>query len=202
MLTREPASCSVIRVCVDPPCRLRGAEGVYASITGTLAAAGLSTSLFRQDVAALNLPFRYGAAILAAGSFQWLTDPMAAQKTLARIRAHLVAPSLLLMDLFIPAEAALASSGVTTTRAAEERTNRPPSFVRCVSHPVRASPNDIITVQAEACIHLQRTVHASKELGVKAGVTLTPATSLTTLGEILPDVDLVLIMSVNPGFGG
>ncbi len=70
-----------------------------------LAAAGLSTPLFRQDIAALNLPFRYGAAVLSAGHFQRLTDPLAAQKALARIRAHLVAPSLLLMDLFVPAEA-------------------------------------------------------------------------------------------------
>ncbi len=61
---------------------------------------------------------------------------------------------------------------------------------------------DIITVQVEACPHLHRTVQAIKELGVKTGVTLNPATSLTTLEEILPEVDLVLIMSVNPGFGG
>ena len=61
---------------------------------------------------------------------------------------------------------------------------------------------DIITVQVEACPHLHRTVQAIKELGVRAGVTLNPATSLTTLEEILPEVDLALIMSVNPGFGG
>ena len=61
---------------------------------------------------------------------------------------------------------------------------------------------DIITVHVETCPHLHRTVQAIKSLGVKAGVTLNPATSLTTLEEILPDVDLVLIMSVNPGFGG
>jgi len=61
---------------------------------------------------------------------------------------------------------------------------------------------DFITVQVEACPHLHRTVQAIKELGVKAGVTLNPATSLETIREILPEVDLVLIMSVNPGFGG
>jgi ribulose-phosphate 3-epimerase len=58
-----------------------------------------------------------------------------------------------------------------------------------------------ITVHVEACTHLHRTVQAIKALGVNAGVTLNPATSLHTLEEILPDVDLVLIMSVNPGFG-
>ncbi len=61
---------------------------------------------------------------------------------------------------------------------------------------------DIITVQVEACVHLHRTIQAIRELGVKAGVTLNPATSLSRLEEILPDVDLVMIMSVNPGFGG
>lgn len=61
---------------------------------------------------------------------------------------------------------------------------------------------DIITVHVETCPHLNRTIQHIKELGVKAGVTLNPATPLGTLEEILPDVDLVLIMSVNPGFGG
>ena len=59
-----------------------------------------------------------------------------------------------------------------------------------------------LTVHVEATHHLHRTVQAIKELGVKAGVTLNPATSLATLEEIIPDVDLILIMSVNPGFGG
>jgi ribulose-phosphate 3-epimerase len=61
---------------------------------------------------------------------------------------------------------------------------------------------NIITVQLEACTHLHRTVLRIKELGCKAGVTLNPATSLTALEEILPYIDLALIMSINPGFGG
>jgi len=61
---------------------------------------------------------------------------------------------------------------------------------------------DTITVHVEACQHLHRTVQSIKERGVKAGVTLNPATSLNTIEEILSDVDAVLIMSVNPGFGG
>lgn len=61
---------------------------------------------------------------------------------------------------------------------------------------------DIVTVHVEACTHLHRTIHRIKELGAKAGVTLNPATSLTMLEQILTDVDLALIMSVNPGFGG
>jgi ribulose-phosphate 3-epimerase len=61
---------------------------------------------------------------------------------------------------------------------------------------------DIITVHAEATTHLHRTVQAIRELGVKAGVAINPATPLSALEEILPDLDLALIMSVNPGFGG
>ncbi|MCP9470965.1 MAG: ribulose-phosphate 3-epimerase [Nitrospira sp.] len=61
---------------------------------------------------------------------------------------------------------------------------------------------DYLTVHVEACPHLHRTIQSIKEHGVKAGVTLNPATPVHSLEEILPDVDLVLIMSVNPGFGG
>ncbi len=61
---------------------------------------------------------------------------------------------------------------------------------------------DILTVHVETCPHLHRTVQQIKELGVKAGVTLNPATPLVTLEEILTEVDLALIMSVSPGFGG
>lgn len=61
---------------------------------------------------------------------------------------------------------------------------------------------DFLTVHVETCPHLHRTVQMIKELGVKAGVTLNPATPLVTLEEILPEVDQLLIMTVNPGFGG
>lgn len=61
---------------------------------------------------------------------------------------------------------------------------------------------DIVTVHVEACKHLHRTISTIKELGAKAGVSLNPATPLTAIEEILPFVDVVLVMSVNPGFGG
>jgi len=61
---------------------------------------------------------------------------------------------------------------------------------------------DLICVHVEATKHLHRTVESIHALGLKAGVSLNPATSLSTLEEILPYVDLVLVMSVNPGFGG
>lgn len=61
---------------------------------------------------------------------------------------------------------------------------------------------DLICVHTETVTHLHRTIQSIKALGVKAGVALNPATSLSTLEYILPDLDLVLLMSVNPGFGG
>lgn len=60
----------------------------------------------------------------------------------------------------------------------------------------------ILTVHYEACTHLHRTVNHIKELNMKAGVCLNPHTPIHLLNDILPDVDLVLIMSVNPGYGG
>jgi len=61
---------------------------------------------------------------------------------------------------------------------------------------------DIITVHQEACLHLHNTIEKIHELGSKAGISLNPGTTVATLEEIVYDVDLVLIMSVNPGFGG
>jgi ribulose-phosphate 3-epimerase len=59
-----------------------------------------------------------------------------------------------------------------------------------------------LTVHVEVCRHLQRTIAAIRQLGMKPGVCLNPATPLSTLEKIFPEVDLVLVMSVNPGFGG
>ena len=72
---------------------------------------------------------------------------------------------------------------------------------RYISQFVSSGAN-IITVHVEACSHLHRTIHSIKELGIKAGVALNPATPLSSIEEIISHVDLVLIMSVNPGFGG
>ena len=67
-------------------------------------------------------------------------------------------------------------------------------FVKAGSHQ--------ITVHQEACPHLHRTIQFIKSLGVKAGVSINPGTPVSTLESVLPDLDLVLLMSVNPGFGG
>jgi ribulose-phosphate 3-epimerase len=61
---------------------------------------------------------------------------------------------------------------------------------------------DILTVHVEACTHLHRNIQQIKELGMKAGVALNPHTSLSAIEGIIEDVDLVCVMSVNPGFGG
>ena len=65
-----------------------------------------------------------------------------------------------------------------------------------------AAGADIVTVHAEACTHLDRVVHQIKDAGMMAGVALNPATPLSALEYVLPDLDMVLLMSVNPGYGG
>jgi ribulose-phosphate 3-epimerase len=66
----------------------------------------------------------------------------------------------------------------------------------------RAAGAEVITVHYEACPHLHRTIQQIKATGAKAGVALNPHTPVSVLEDILEDVDLVLLMSVNPGFGG
>lgn len=61
---------------------------------------------------------------------------------------------------------------------------------------------DVLTVHIEACTHLHRTIAAIKQLGMKAGVAVNPHTSVSLLEDIIADIDLVCLMSVNPGFGG
>jgi ribulose-phosphate 3-epimerase len=66
----------------------------------------------------------------------------------------------------------------------------------------KASGADILTVHAETCTHLHRTLSRIRELGMKAGVSLNPATPIHVLEHVMDELDMVLIMSVNPGFGG
>lgn len=67
---------------------------------------------------------------------------------------------------------------------------------------MKSAGADILTVHVEACTHLHRTISRIKEFGMKAGVSINPSTPVSSVEEILPFVDLVLVMSVNPGFGG
>ncbi len=98
--------------------------------------------------------------------------------------------------------------GPFVVEAARRVTTLPLDVDLMIESPERSIPqfadagSDIITVHAEACPHLHRTVQQIKELGVRAGVSLNPSTSVTVLDHILEELDLVLVMSVNPGFGG
>ncbi|MEK4474098.1 ribulose-phosphate 3-epimerase [Paenibacillus sp. FSL R7-0048] len=65
-----------------------------------------------------------------------------------------------------------------------------------------AAGASVITVHAEACVHLHRVVHQIKELGLKASVAINPGTPASAVREVLEDVDMILVMTVNPGFGG
>ena len=85
-------------------------EAMLASCAARLRKAGHEARLFRQSITALNVPFRYGAAFIAAGSLQLLTAQDAVLEALVRIRAHLVEPAVLLLDLFVP-DAALHPPG-------------------------------------------------------------------------------------------
>lgn len=100
------------------------------------------------------------------------------------------------------------SIGPLVVRALRPITTLPLDVHLMIEHPERYLSDfakagaDYITVHVETCPHLHRTIEEIKALGVKAGVTLNPATPLSSLEEVLPLLDLVLIMSVNPGFGG
>ncbi len=98
--------------------------------------------------------------------------------------------------------------GPLVVEAAARIASKPVDVHLMISHPDKyidlfaKAGADWITVHVEACTHLHRTVARIKELGKKAGVVLNPATSLSTLDYILEDVEVVMLMSVNPGFGG
>lgn len=98
--------------------------------------------------------------------------------------------------------------GPMIVKAAKKVTNLPLDVHLMIESPENyidefaSAGSDIITVHAEACRHLHSTVGMIKKAGLKAGVSLNPATPLMFLDDVLEDIDLALIMSVNPGFGG
>ena len=98
--------------------------------------------------------------------------------------------------------------GPVVVAAIRKRTRLPLDVHLMIVEPERfvaefvAAGADMVTVHAEACPHLQRTLAQIRELGAKAGVALNPSTPPDALRYVLDDLDLVLIMSVNPGFGG
>ena len=98
--------------------------------------------------------------------------------------------------------------GPPVVRAVRRCTTLPLDVHLMIEHPERylepfaEAGAGSLTVHEEACVHLHRTLQWIRELGVKAGVALNPATPLESVREVLPMVDLLLVMSVNPGFGG
>lgn len=100
------------------------------------------------------------------------------------------------------------SFGIPVIRAIKKHTTKPLDVHLMIVDPDRFIKDfkkagaDILTVHYEACTHLHRTLQAIKAEGMKAGVSLNPHTPISLLKEVINDIDVVLIMSVNPGFGG
>jgi ribulose-phosphate 3-epimerase len=98
--------------------------------------------------------------------------------------------------------------GPVVTQGARRATALPLDVHLMIEDPDRfldafaAAGANVVTVHQEACRHLHRTLTRIRELGMKAGVALNPATPLDSVGEVLSNLDLLLVMSVNPGFGG
>ena len=98
--------------------------------------------------------------------------------------------------------------GPAITAAANSVTDLPLDVHLMIENPERyladfaSAGADVLTVHQETCPHLHRTIQQIRELGVKAGVAINPATPVESLADVVADLDLVLIMSVNPGFGG
>lgn len=100
------------------------------------------------------------------------------------------------------------SFGFPVIKAIKKHANKPLDVHLMIQNPDQyieefaACGADILTVHVEACTHLHRTIHAIKAAGMQVGVAINPHTPVSVLEEILENIDLVLIMSVNPGFGG
>ena len=100
------------------------------------------------------------------------------------------------------------SFGIPVVASIRKHSNKPLDVHLMIEQPdlyltaFKEAGADILTVHYEACNHLHRTLQSIKNLGIKSGIALNPHTPISVLEEILPFTDMVLIMSVNPGFGG
>lgn len=143
-------------------------------------------------------PFKLAPSILTA-DFGHLADEIQAAEAGGADYIHLD-----VMDgMFVPN----ISFGPIVVQAVRKFTTLPLDVHLMVEAPERyladyaAAGANILTVQAEACKHLHRTIQQIADLGCKTGVAINPSTMVDSLREILPFVDMVLVMSVNPGFG-
>lgn len=154
-----------------------------------------------DDLAAprARLPFKIAPSILTA-DFGHLADQIRAAEQAGADYMHLD-----VMDGHFVPNITLGPLVVAAVRAA---TRLPIDMHLMIEHPdryVRAFAEagaTSITVHQEVCPHLQRQIYQIKELGVRAGVALNPSTPLVTVEDVLADIDLLLVMCVNPGFGG
>jgi ribulose-phosphate 3-epimerase len=103
-------------------------------------------------------------------------------------------PNLTFGPIVMDAIAPIAKKPLDVHLMIENPENYIPAFAKAGAH--------VITVHAEACVHLHRVLHLIKEQGVKAGVAINPGTPVSAIEQVLEEVDLVLVMTVNPGFGG
>lgn len=98
--------------------------------------------------------------------------------------------------------------GIPVIEAVRKATEKPLDVHLMIEEPIRyleevkAAGADIVTVHAESCKHLHRTINRIRELDMKAGVALNPSTSVSILNYIFDDIDMAVVMSVNPGFAG
>ena len=144
-----------------------------------------------------NLPIKLASSILSA-DFSRLGEAVA-----EATRAGVDYIHVDIMDgRFVPN----ITFGTDMVKAIRSQTTLPLDVHLMIAEPERhvqrfaAAGGDIITVHAEACTHLHRVVHQIKESGAKAGVAINPGTPISAVEDLLSDLDLVLVMSVNPGF--
>jgi hypothetical protein len=138
---------------------------MLASCAARLAALHHEAKLFRQDIGELNLPLRYGAAFVAAGSFQLLTDPSRARAALEHVRTHLVEPGILLLDLYVPSTSvqriaaplvefrnALLADGSRIALRSETTMHPEARLARTASRYVHRRGNDLVAEENETLV--------------------------------------------------